>query len=78
MTGTAIAIALAGVDEIRARYPMLLRPQHVAEILDLRVSRIYQMLSEGGLPGVVHIGRSVRVQREALIAAYFAPEAAAN
>jgi excisionase family DNA binding protein len=47
---------------------LLLRPYpDAAEALGVSRSRIYELIARGQVPGVVRIGRSVRVSREALI-----------
>lgn len=46
---------------------LLLRPMEAAETLGVSRSRIYEMLADGTVPGVVRIGASIRVSRSALI-----------
>lgn len=45
---------------------LLLRPTEVAELLGIGRTRAYELLSTGALPGVIRIGRSLRVSTEAL------------
>ena len=45
---------------------LLLRPMEAAELLGIGRTSIYEMLSRNELPGIVNIGRSVRVSRQAL------------
>jgi excisionase family DNA binding protein len=47
--------------------PLLLRPSEVARLLAVSRSRTYEMIARGELPGIVRIGRSVRVSRQALV-----------
>ena len=45
----------------------LLRPwPEAAEVLSVSRTRIYEMIQRGELPGVVRLGRSVRVSSESL------------
>ena len=46
--------------------PLLLRRGEVAERLNLSPSKVSQMLAANELPGIVRIGRSVRVSSAAL------------
>jgi len=46
--------------------PLLLRAEEAARLLGLGRSKVFQMMATGELPGVVRIGRAVRVSREAL------------
>ena len=45
---------------------LLLRPNEAADLLSLSRSRLYQMAQAGALPGVVHLGGSVRIHRPTL------------
>ncbi|MCL4464991.1 MAG: helix-turn-helix domain-containing protein [Chloroflexi bacterium] len=45
---------------------LLLKPEEAAEVLGIGRTRTYQLLANGGLPGVVRIGKSVRISAEAL------------
>ncbi len=54
-TGNAPAVA-----------PLLLRDYEVAAILNVSKSTAYALMAGGTLPGVVRIGRSIRLSREAL------------
>lgn len=45
---------------------MLLRPGEVAETLGLGRTRTYELIERGELPGIVRIGKSVRVSADAL------------
>lgn len=47
---------------------MLLKVPQVAELLDVTVARGYQLAREGVLPGVVRIGRQVRIDADTLAA----------
>lgn len=44
----------------------LLRPAEVADVLAIGRTKTYQLLRKNELPGVVRIGKSVRVSAEAL------------
>jgi len=46
--------------------PALLSIEEAARLLNIGRTRAYEMASAGTLPGVVHIGRSVRVSRKRL------------
>ena len=46
--------------------PLLVRAEEVAELLDVSRSKVFAMMASGELPGVVRIGRSVRVSRASL------------
>ena len=45
---------------------LLLRPMEAAKSLGVSRSRIYELIASGELPGIVRLGRSVRVSSEAL------------
>lgn len=45
---------------------LLLRPNEAAEVLGIGRTRTYELLARGELPGVVRIGKSVRISAEAL------------
>lgn len=45
---------------------MLLRPVEVAQALGVCRSKAYQLLATGELPGVIRIGRSVRISATSL------------
>ena len=55
-----------GATETRIE-PLLLKPGEVATLLGISRSRAYEMLARGDLPGVIRLGRSVRVSRKALV-----------
>ena len=46
--------------------PILLKAEQGAKLLNLSRSKFYELLMAGSVPGVVRIGRSVRVSRAAL------------
>jgi excisionase family DNA binding protein len=41
--------------------PLLLRPIEVAQLLGIGRSRAYELIAAGDIPGVMRVGRSVRV-----------------
>jgi len=45
---------------------LLLRPSEAAELTGLSRAKVYQMIWRNELPGVVRIGRNVRIHAEAL------------
>jgi excisionase family DNA binding protein len=45
---------------------LLLRPSEAAELVALGRSKFYALLRDGRIPGVIRIGRSVRISRAAL------------
>lgn len=45
---------------------LLLRPNEAAEVLGIGRTRTYELLARGDLPGVVRIGKSVRISAESL------------
>lgn len=47
--------------------PQLLTPAQVAGVLVISRSMVYRMLAEGEIPSV-HVGRCLRVPRQALLA----------
>lgn len=47
--------------------PRFLRVPEVARLLRINRGRAYQMANDGSLPGVVRIGRSIRVDRLRLL-----------
>jgi len=49
-----------------AMSPALLRMPVVATILDVDLQRAYEMARTGLLPGVVRLGRQIRVDRQKL------------
>ena len=55
----AIAMAETGPAE-------LLTPEEVAQLLRLSKSKVYSLLQRNEIPGVVRLGRSVRVSRRRL------------
>lgn len=48
------------------RAPLLVRVEEAARLLDLSRSKVYELLARDELPGVVRIGRSVRISRQSL------------
>lgn len=46
----------------------LLTVDEVAGLLRLHAQTVYQMIARGSLPGVVRIGRVIRIHREKLLA----------
>jgi excisionase family DNA binding protein len=46
--------------------PLLLRPIEVAQLLGIGRSRAYELIAAGDIPGVMRVGRSVRVSLVAL------------
>lgn len=46
--------------------PLLLRGREVAELLNISPSKAHLMMSRNEIPGIIRIGRSVRVARESL------------
>jgi excisionase family DNA binding protein len=46
----------------------LLRVPKVAEIIDVTIPRTYELLRQGIIPGVVRMGRQIRVDPDALAA----------
>lgn len=44
----------------------LLRVQQVAEIMDTSLPRAYELVRQGVIPGVVRLGRQIRVNPSAL------------
>lgn len=49
-----------------ATLPLLLRDREVAELLGISKSKAYLLMTSGALPGVVRIGRCIRLSRESL------------
>lgn len=47
--------------------PRILRIPEVAQLLRINRGRAYTMAADGTLPGVIRIGRSIRVDRDKLI-----------
>lgn len=47
---------------------LLLRPVEVAAALSISRSRAYELLASGQIPGVVRLGRSIRVSARCLAA----------
>ena len=45
---------------------LLVRPREAAEMLGVSRSRAYVLLARGEIPGVVRIGKSVRISIDAL------------
>lgn len=45
---------------------ILLRAEEAARMLQISRSGMFRLMAEGRVPGVVRIGRSVRLSREAL------------
>jgi len=46
--------------------PILLKATEAARTLNVSRSKLYELMAAGSLPGVVKIGRSVRISRSAL------------
>ena len=46
--------------------PILLTATEAARTLNVSRSKLYELMGEGSLPGVVRIGRAVRISRLAL------------
>jgi excisionase family DNA binding protein len=46
--------------------PALLTIEEAARLLNIGRTRAYEMAADGTMPGVIHIGRSVRVSRRRL------------
>ncbi len=53
------------IEEARDR-PLLLRAEEAAHLIGLKRSKVAAMMAAGELPGVVRIGRAIRISREAL------------
>lgn len=45
---------------------LLLKPEEVCEVLGIGRTRVYSMLATGELPGVIRLGRSVRISATCL------------
>src|SRR5688500_10507554 len=48
-------------------HPLLLKAEEAAQLLNLSRSKVFERMARGELPGVVRIGRSVRISREELV-----------
>ncbi len=46
--------------------PILLKAEQAAKLLNLSRSKFYELMTADEVPGVVRIGRSVRISRAAL------------
>jgi len=46
--------------------PLLLRVEEAARLLRISRSRMFELIAAGAVPGVVRIGRSVRISRRTL------------
>ncbi len=46
--------------------PLLLRAEEGARLISVSRSKFFQLMASGAVPGVVKIGRSTRISREAL------------
>lgn len=46
--------------------PILLKATEAARALNVSRSKLYELMAAGSLPGVVKIGRSVRISRHSL------------
>lgn len=57
-------LAKLSIDELRRTLPLVLEPSQVQEILGMSRSSLYEALREQKIPGVLRIGRLVRVQRD--------------
>ncbi len=51
------------------KYPPVLTVKQVCEIMELKPTRIYGMISRGELPKIEHCGRHIRVLKEDVITA---------
>ncbi len=47
--------------------PLLLRDREAAELMSISREKAYLMIRSGEMPGIVRIGRSVRVHRPTLV-----------
>jgi excisionase family DNA binding protein len=56
-----------GFKKTASSEPLLLRPTDAARLLSISRSKVYELISSGELPGVVRIGRSVRIALKALL-----------
>ena len=54
------------MSEARREVPLLLRGEEAAQLLGMGRSKTLAMMATGQLPGVIRIGRSIRISREAL------------
>lgn len=64
----AIARRLGIDPDRRHRLPAVLTVREVAKLLRLNHNTVYQGLQSGDIPGVMRVGRCVRVARDPLIA----------
>ena len=55
-------------DEARSLEHRFLSVPEVARLLRINRGRAYAMAADGSLPGVIRLGRTIRVDRERLIA----------
>ena len=46
--------------------PLLLRAEEAARLRNIGRSKVFEMMAAGERPGVVRLGRAVRISREAL------------
>jgi excisionase family DNA binding protein len=51
---------------VNENLPLLLRDREVAAILNISKTKAYLMMAAGEIPGVMRIGRCIRVHRLAL------------
>ena len=52
---------------MKEELPLLLRPKEAAQLLGIGTQTVYQLARAGEIP-VLHIGKSVRIPRKALVA----------
>jgi excisionase family DNA binding protein len=45
---------------------LVLKPAEAAEVLGVGRTKVYELIANGELPGILHIGRSVRISKAAL------------
>ncbi|MCA1670411.1 MAG: helix-turn-helix domain-containing protein [Thermomicrobia bacterium] len=64
MTNSAVSI----VRDPASEPPVLLRDHEVAAILNISRSKAYLLMASGDIPGVLRLGRSIRVHRPTLLA----------
>ncbi len=48
--------------------PVLLRDSEVAAIMDVSKTKAYLLMASGEVPGVIRIGKSIRVHKPTLLA----------
>jgi excisionase family DNA binding protein len=69
LNGDEPALMKEGRDRLHALYhsPPLLRVEEVAKLLRINRKSAYAAVESGAIPGVVRIGRSIRVSRDAVL-----------